>query len=112
MRIPVSALAVAALLVAGAASAQDAKVQAGQKVYETQKCAMCHSVEGKGNKKFPLDGVGAKLNDAQIREWIVDPEAAATKAKSTGTPKMPKKYDKMPPADVDALVAYMKSLKK
>lgn len=111
MRMPVSIFAVAALLVAGAASAQDAKVQAGQKVYETQKCAMCHSIEGKGNKKFPLDKVGAKLSEAQIKEWIVEPDAAATKAKSTATPKMPKKYDKLPAADIDALVAYVKSLK-
>ena len=31
------------------------------KVYEQQKCSVCHSIEGKGNKKGPLDGVGSKL---------------------------------------------------
>ena len=110
MRAIVAGLAVAMWLVAGAASAQDAKVQAGMKVYEAQKCSMCHAIAGKGNAKNPLDGVGKKLTEAQIKEWIVTPAEAATKAKSTAKPPM-KAYDKLPAADVDALVAYMKSLK-
>lgn len=112
MRTVVAMLVVGTVLAAPVASAQNAAVQAGQKVYEAQKCAMCHAIEGKGNKKFPLDGVGAKLSDAQLKEWVVDPDAAAAKAKSTATPKMPKKFATLPAADVDALVAYMKSLKK
>ena len=83
MRVVVTGLAVAMWLVAGAASAQDAKVQAGMKVYDAQKCGMCHAVAGKGNAKNPLDGVGAKLSDAQIKEWIVAPAEAAKKANST-----------------------------
>ena len=35
----------------------------------------------------------------------------AKKAGSTKKPPMPKKYDKLPAADIDALVAYMQSLK-
>jgi mono/diheme cytochrome c family protein len=46
---------------AAAAAAQDAKVAQGEKVYAAQKCALCHSVGDKGNKKGPLDGVAAKL---------------------------------------------------
>jgi len=72
---------------------------------------MCHQVAGKGNKLSPLDGVGKKLTAEQLKEWIVAPDAAATKAKSTKKPLMPKTYAKLPPADVDALVAYMQSLK-
>ena len=34
------------------------------------------------------------------------------KANSTKKPPMPKKYDKLPAGDLDALVAYMQSLKK
>ena len=40
---------------------------------------MCHSVAGVGNKKFPLDGVGAKLSAADIKEWIVNPDAMQAK---------------------------------
>jgi mono/diheme cytochrome c family protein len=97
--------------VATVAAAQDAKIAKGEGVYAAQKCSLCHSIAGKGNKMNPLDGVGKKLSAADTKEWIVDPVAAATKAKSTKKPAMPKTYAKLPPADVDALVAYMQSLK-
>jgi len=99
----------AAMLTPKVAMAQDAAK--GEQVYAAQKCSMCHQVAGKGNKLSPLDGVGKKLTVEQIKEWIVAPDAAATKAKSTKKPLMPKTYAKLPPADVDALVAYMQSLK-
>jgi mono/diheme cytochrome c family protein len=92
------------------ARAQDAA--AGEKVYAAQKCSMCHSIAGKGGKSSPLDGVGTKLTAAQIKEWIVDPITAAKTHSSTKKPPMPKKYDKLPAGDLDALVAYMQSLKK
>lgn len=72
---------------------------------------LCHSIAGVGNNKLPLDGVGSKLTDDQIREWIVNPKEAATKAKSTAKPPM-RAYPNLPKADVDALVEYMKSLNK
>ena len=98
---------------AGIAHAQDAaQVKKGAEVYAAQKCSMCHSIAGKGGKASPLDGVGTKLTADQIKEWIVDPIAAAMKHASTKKPVMPKKYDKLPAADIDAMVAYMASLKK
>src|SRR4249919_89847 len=97
---------------AGIAQAQDAAaVKKGQEVYTAQKCSVCHSIAGKGGKANPLDGVGAKLSAADIKSWIVTPVEAAAKAKSTKKPPMPAKYGKLPPADIDAMVAYMLSLK-
>ena len=111
MRLVTSSLALILTLgLTSLAEAQDAKVQQGMKVYDAQKCGMCHAVAGKGNKKAPLDGVGKKLSEAQIKEWIVDPAAAAKKASSTAKPPM-KAYPSLPAADLDALVAYMASLK-
>lgn len=111
MRILTGSLAfTCALALAAPALAQGANVQAGMKVYEAQKCGMCHAVAGKGNKKLPLDGVGKKLSEAQIKEWIVDPVSAAKKANSTAKPSM-KAYPSLPSADLEALVAYMVSLK-
>jgi mono/diheme cytochrome c family protein len=98
-----------ALLAARPAQAQDAKK--GEAVYTAQKCSLCHQVAGKGNKANPLDGVGAKLKADEIREWITHPTEAAAKAKSTKKPPMPAKYGSLPAADLDALVAYMQSLK-
>ena len=91
------------------ANAQDAKK--GQAVYTAQKCQMCHGIAGKGSKANPLDGVGAKLSADDIKQWITHPTDAAAKAKSTKKPPMPNKYGSLPAADLDALVAYMQSLK-
>jgi mono/diheme cytochrome c family protein len=93
---------------AGQDAAQIAK---GQEVYVAQKCALCHSVAGKGNKKNPLDAVGTKLSADDIRRWITHPDEMTVKVQSTKKPPMPKKYDKLPAADIDALVAYVQSLK-
>jgi mono/diheme cytochrome c family protein len=110
MRVVIIVAFAAAMMAAPKmAAAQDAAK--GQQLYAAQKCSMCHQVAGKGNKLSVLDGVGAKLTAAQIKEWIVEPDAAAKKANSTKKPVMPKTYAKLPPADIDSLVAYMQSLK-
>src|SRR4051812_45713657 len=98
------------LATARPAAAQDA-VKKGQAVYTAQKCQMCHGIAGKGSKANPLDGVGAKLSADDIKQWITHPTEAAAKAKSTKKPPMPNKYGSLPAADLDALVAYMQSLK-
>jgi mono/diheme cytochrome c family protein len=93
------------------AGAQDAAlIKAGQDAYNAQKCAVCHSIAGKGSKANPLDGVGAKLSAADIRAWLTDPVAMTKKTNSQKKPPMPKNA-KLTAADVDALVAYMQSLK-
>ena len=95
-----------------AAGGQDAaQIKKGEGVYTAQKCQLCHAIAGKGSKTNPLDGVGTKLTADQIREWITHPIEAAAKAKSTKKPPMPAKYGKLPAADLDALVAYLQSLK-
>jgi mono/diheme cytochrome c family protein len=94
------------------ASGQDAGLaKKGEQLYAAQKCMVCHAIAGKGNKNNPLDKVGAKLSAADIREWIVNPVEMTKKTKSTGKPAMPAKYKGLAPAEIDALVAYMQSLK-
>jgi len=95
---------------AATAAAQDAKVAQGEKVYADQKCAVCHSIAGKGNNKGPLDGVATKLKAEELREWIVDAKGMTTKTKAPRKPVM-RAYT-LPKEDVDALVAYMMTLKK
>jgi mono/diheme cytochrome c family protein len=103
-----SFLAVLTLIAAPAFAQGDATK--GAVVYGAQKCAMCHSIAGKGGK-LALDGVGTKLSAADIQEWITTPAAAAKKHSSTAKPPM-RAYPKLPQADLDNLVAYMASLKK
>lgn len=91
------------------AHAQDLAA-AGQKVYETQKCSLCHSVAGKGNAKGSLDGVGKKHTAADLKLWITQPAEMSKKHNAARKPPM-KSFASLPPADVDALVAYLQSLK-
>ena len=98
----------------GAQAPDPAKVAAGVKVFETQKCSQCHAVKGVGGKlAAALDGVGGKLTEADIRKWFT--AAAEMEAKLPKKPPMPMstylKNHKLADADVDALVAYMRSLK-
>jgi mono/diheme cytochrome c family protein len=100
---------VGGLLTAHVASGQDkAQIEHGIKVYAAQKCNVCHSIEGKGKKTGPLDGVGSKLSEDEIRQWLVN---APEKTNSKKKPVM-KNYAKLPKEEIDALVAYMQSLKK
>jgi mono/diheme cytochrome c family protein len=104
--------AILAIAWAAPASAQDAKqVAHGQTVYAAQKCSICHSIDGKGQVKGPLDGVGSKLSVDEIREWIVNPAEMTKKTKAERKPPM-RAYPKLAKEDLDALVAYMASLKK
>ena len=100
------------LTLAGIASAQDkAQIERGMKAYADQKCSICHAIDGKGNAKGKLDGIGAKLKADEIREWLVNPVEMATKAKADRKPAM-KAYATLSKEDLDGLVAYLSSLKK
>lgn len=99
------------LALSTAAAAQDKAVAAhGEKVYAAQKCSMCHSIAGKGNAKGPLDNAG-RLSDEDLRQWMIAPRVMAEKTKSTRKPIMPE-YTKLSKEDLDAVVAYLKTLKK
>ncbi|HTI41554.1 MAG TPA: cytochrome c [Vicinamibacterales bacterium] len=108
MRLALVLGVVGLVMAAGPARGQD--VVKGAKVYADQKCAMCHSIGGVGNKKGPLDGVGSKYSSADLHAWIIDAKGMTEKAKADRKPPM-KNYA-LPKDDVDALVAYMASLKK
>ena len=110
-RVLIGIVGVAILgLFASTTSAQD--VAKGEKVYTDQKCSLCHSIAGKGNAKGSLDGVGSKLTAAEIHDWIVKPAEMSAKAKAERKPPMPAKYASLPKEELDALVAYLGSLKK
>jgi mono/diheme cytochrome c family protein len=105
------ALAIGLALPAAAAAQDAAQVKRGQEIYGAQKCQVCHSIAGVGNKANPLDGVGAKLSADQVRRWITQPVEMTKETSSTKKPPMPARWAKMPAAELDPLVAYMMSLK-
>lgn len=90
------------LLVPVFCSADEPDVEQGKRVYERERCAMCHSIAGKGNRRNPLDGAGSRLSREEIRKWIVAPQEIK--------PGVKKKAYKLSPADLDALIDYIRSL--
>ncbi|MFA5909173.1 MAG: c-type cytochrome [Vicinamibacterales bacterium] len=85
----------------------------GAAVYAAQKCTMCHALDGKGNAKGALDGVGTKLTAVEIRQWIVTPVEMAAKAQAQAARKPAMKaFATLPKEDLDALVAFLAAKKK
>ena len=112
----VAVAVVVALWLSGAARAQKppvtaAQVARGQQVYAREKCATCHQIARQGNSRFPLDGVASRLSADDLRRWIID-----TAKMEDALPRMPavrmsaRKYH-LSRADLDALVAYLQTLK-
>jgi mono/diheme cytochrome c family protein len=112
-RVGSATFVLAVLLATGpVASAQDkARIERGTKVYADQKCSVCHAIGGKGNAKGPLDEVGSTLKAEEIHAWLVN---AGEMTKTTTAERKPamKAYTNLSKEDVDALVAYMVSLKR
>jgi mono/diheme cytochrome c family protein len=104
-----AALVVTLLAIPAVGSAQG-QASKGQQVFATQKCTICHSIAGEGNKKGPLDGVGVKLSADEIRQWITNAPDMAAKAKAERKPPM--KPFTLPKDELDDLVAYLQTLKK
>ena len=110
----INAIAIVVVLLAAGrlVSAQgNAQIERGMKVYTDQKCAVCHSIAGKGNAKGALDDVGSRLTPDEIRAWLANPAEMTKKTKAERKPPM-RAYPNLAKEDVDALVAYLLSLKK
>jgi cbb3-type cytochrome oxidase cytochrome c subunit len=99
---------------AAAATAKDATASQpairGRKVYEEQGCATCHAIAGEGNPRHPLDDVGARRSGAEMREWITGGGSAAEDL-APSVVRRKQRYREVAPAEMDALVAYLATLK-
>jgi mono/diheme cytochrome c family protein len=102
-------VAVAALVVALAAPAMadDAAVAAGKTVFGAAKpaCKSCHT-----DTKNPLAKTGAENTAEELKAWVRTPKEMITKKGKKG---MMPAYgpDKITDKDLDALVAYMATMK-
>ncbi len=88
-----------------------ASVREGQRIYDAEKCSACHQVAGRGNKRFPLDGVGTRLPAADIRRWFTHTVEMEARLPTQPAIKLSAKKFTFTPAELDALVAYLRSLK-
>src|SRR5438874_4707015 len=118
MRIRTIAIAVvggmvyAGLGVLSAQAPDAAKVALGKKTFEDTKCTKCHGDDGLGDKdgKLSLAKGTAKMTVADIKKWITSP--AEMTAKLPRKPKEAMKKFDLTEAQVEALVAFVQSLKK
>lgn len=93
-----------------AAPVDPAAIERGRLLFGQRDCARCHSVATVGNPRSPLDGVGARRTRAELRAWIVaGPSVRTNLGRSVIRTK--EGYAAMPPDDLDALTAYLSTLR-
>ncbi len=85
------------------------RIARGRAVYDEEGCGACHSIAGDGNPGNPLDGVGERLDDVAIRDWIVAAESVREKLPPR-VARAKQGYAGLPAGDLDALVAYLAAL--
>jgi cytochrome c2 len=101
--IAVFALSILALP-AGYAGAEMSKTQKGEKIFSDHQCSACHTVHGKGGNVGPdLSKVGNRRDEAWMKKFLPDPASV-----KPGVIMPPFKGS---PEELDALIAYLRSLK-
>ena len=105
MRLPAAlGLALAFLLACHGSRAQTQGFQ-GAELAGRLGCLACHALNGPGGKlAAPLDGVGTRLNAAELAQAIAYPRQRHPRA------KMPS-YAYLPPMEQAALVDFLQTLR-
>lgn len=88
-----------------------AVAQRGRGVFDDAGCARCHALEGSGNPRSPLDGVGARLTLDDIRAHIVAAPSARD-GLSRSVVRAKEGYAVLPDADLEALAAWLTTLRE
>ncbi|MGA9520163.1 MAG: cytochrome c [Myxococcaceae bacterium] len=100
-------------------AATDPQVELGGRLYKTQTCIACHSLDGSaraapsfvglfGKQEKLTNGQVIQVDDAYLRESILNPGAKVT----TGfLPTMPPFKGRLTDAEIDALIAFIKSIR-
>ncbi len=91
-------------------------VALGKEQWELQECYNCHKLYGQGGKKRgpEMDNIGNLMTPEQLKEKILDPKSWKAEGfdKDFEKGKMPDKYkDLMFPQEINALVAFLATLK-
>lgn len=100
----------------GARPASGDLVALGKEQWELQECYNCHKLYGQGGKKRgpEMDNIGNLMKPEEMKDKILNPRSWMAEGfeKEYEKKKMPDKYKElMEDKDVDALVAFLASLK-
>ena len=90
----------------GGASSQNKPEPEGAAIYKEKNCGTCHSINGLGNPRFPLDGIGSRLNPNELREAITGTGSGASKI-SRAVRQRKARYAEMPEEEMSKLVDYL-----
>lgn len=102
----VAAVATARAETNAPAEAPSDPVALGKQLVEKKRCSICHAIDGKGGKTGKPMAEYAAKTDEQLKAALLDPK------KSIGPDtKMPSYKDKFSDAEVNAVIAYIKTLK-
>lgn len=93
---------------ASPASIPDARLAAGRAAFERLNCTNCHAVAGEGNPSIPLDGVGARLDAQDLRDWTLGEGAAADRLSAGARRQKARAADH---SELPALLDYLGSLR-
>jgi mono/diheme cytochrome c family protein len=102
---------------ASPAAAAGDLVAVGKEQYDLQECYNCHKIGGKGSvkKRGPvMDNIGNLMKPEEMKEKITNPRAWMAEGfeKEYNKKQMPDKYKElMTDQEIDALVAYLATLK-
>lgn len=93
------------------AGALDAELVArGGDLYEALSCSRCHRVDGQGNPRSPLDGVGARRPASELRDWLTGGGSARDRLPRSVV-RTKGEFTALAPEELDALVEYLSSLR-
>ena len=107
MKLKTICLTLALSSVIASAQADEDQIAKGKSLVEKFKCSICHAIDGKGGKTGkPMNGIAEGKTDEYLKGSLLTP-------KETIDPKtkMPSYKDKMTDEEVDAVIAYLKTLK-
>lgn len=105
---PPSGPALALTIAAGGADA--ALLARGREVVLANDCLRCHSIAGEGSPRNPLDGVGARLSETELLQLAVA-DAAVQDDLGRRAIAAKRAYAELPQEELEAMVAYLASLK-
>ena len=95
----------------GSARAAQEQIARGREVFARQYCSDCHSVAGRGSPRSPLDGVGSRRDREELRAWVVADESVRAEL-SPRAIAAKQDYAHLPDPQMDALLAYLGSLRE
>ena len=83
----------------------------GREVFAQEKCMSCHSIQGSGNPRYPLDSAGVRWQPEELRGWITGTGIAADRLSSIVI-RRKQRYRELSDPDMNALVFYLSTLKQ